>query len=52
MEPFDYHLASSQSPAVNAGVALNVPVTDDFDGDLRNDGAHGAPDVGADEFRP
>jgi hypothetical protein len=48
-EPFDYHLADAQSTAVNAGVLGSPPITEDFDGDPRDDGM---PDVGADELRP
>lgn len=46
-EPFDYHLADAQSAAVNKGMVLNPPISDDFDGDARSDGQ---PDVGADEL--
>jgi hypothetical protein len=43
----NYRLKDSGSPAVNVG---NPGVIDeDVDGDLRDDGA---PDVGADEFKP
>lgn len=48
-EPFDYHLADAQSTAVNAGVLGTPPITEDFDGDPRDDGM---PDMGADELRP
>jgi hypothetical protein len=48
-EPFDYHLADAQSTAVNTGVLGTPPITDDFDGDPRDDGM---PDMGADELRP
>jgi len=48
MQPFDYHLATQASAAVNAGVIGPSPETVDFDGDPRSDGA---PDVGADEFK-
>jgi hypothetical protein len=43
----NYHLADSASPAV--GVGTPGAVTEDFDGEPRNDGS---PDVGADEFVP
>lgn len=42
-----YHL-TSQSPAINAGNS-NVTVSDDIDGQSRNDGR---PDIGADEYVP
>ncbi|MBA2539306.1 MAG: hypothetical protein H0V17_06710 [Deltaproteobacteria bacterium] len=45
-EPFDYHLANSLSPAVNAGTPGSV--SEDFDGNPRSD----LPDVGADELVP
>ena len=47
--PFNYHLADMSSRAVNSGIIGPAPETEDFDGDLRNDGA---PDVGADELKP
>ncbi|HEU4731890.1 MAG TPA: right-handed parallel beta-helix repeat-containing protein [Kofleriaceae bacterium] len=47
--PYNYHLGSSASSAVNAGVNGPDPETQDFDGEPRNDGA---PDVGADELKP
>jgi hypothetical protein len=47
--PFDYHLSDRSSQAVNAGTIVPSPETEDFDGDPRSDGA---PDVGADEFKP
>lgn len=46
-EPFDYHLANTQSAAANAGVVGSPPLTEDFDGDPRTDGM---PDLGADEL--
>lgn len=47
--PQDFHLSSSTSPAIDAGVLLSIPVAEDFDGDPRGTGV---PDVGADEFVP
>jgi hypothetical protein len=47
-EPFDYHLADTQSAAVGVGIVSNPPITDDFDGEPRDT----MPDVGADELGP
>lgn len=47
--PYNYHLADRTSSAVNSGVTSPAPEMEDFDGDPRTDGA---PDVGADEFKP
>ncbi|MGN6110213.1 MAG: right-handed parallel beta-helix repeat-containing protein [Kofleriaceae bacterium] len=45
--PFDLHLANRASPAVDVGIALPEPLTEDIDGQPRSDGE---PDVGADEL--
>jgi hypothetical protein len=44
----DFHIADRTSAAIDTGVIGPEPVTEDIDGDARDDGA---PDLGADEFQ-